>query len=114
MPLPNWDHGLYDFSHDYTDIGARIRHLWVPNRRVWEGYRVWVGRTGKMDLILGEYIPDVRRRTTRRRSVPDVARSEVNSPQLPGGCLKPPSANPGTAPRIDRTDLRSVSADSRQ
>ena len=55
MPLPNWSDGEYDFSHEYTDIGAKIRHLWVPRRRFWEGYRVWVGRTGKLDIILGTY-----------------------------------------------------------
>lgn len=53
--LPDWNNGLYGFSHKEADLGALVRHLWVPRRRWWEEYRVWVGRTGKEDLILGTY-----------------------------------------------------------
>jgi len=28
---------------------------WISRRRLWEGYRVWGGRTGKLDVILGTY-----------------------------------------------------------
>jgi hypothetical protein len=55
MRLPDWNHGLYGFSHQETDTGALIRHLWVNRRRPWEGYRVCVGRTGREDLVLGTY-----------------------------------------------------------
>jgi hypothetical protein len=75
MPLPKWDDGLYDCKHDYTDIGCRIRHVWVGERRFREVYRMWVGRTGKLTLFSGRTRPG--RCARRRRSVSDVARAEA-------------------------------------
>jgi hypothetical protein len=41
----DWKDGEYNASHHASDVGVKIRHVFNRKKRIWEGYKVWTGRT---------------------------------------------------------------------